>query len=177
QVLNIGPVFYIWLVTLLAGFSSALQAFYFDFYRNKFLEVVYGKFSSLEDEIKEFEDEKKRINQNKESGRLIDKYLIELYLKYCKIQMKLFPNKRNKNSYPGKPDPQEYYSNNKLLLRLWSFNGSTTHISVCIFCAFINNLELFLWICVLPLNILMIILYAVQKGVDEKMNYRLKHEI
>ncbi|HEY3250724.1 MAG TPA: CDP-alcohol phosphatidyltransferase family protein, partial [Ignavibacteria bacterium] len=41
------PYLYIWVISILGGISSAMQAFYFDFYRNKFLEIVYGKASNV----------------------------------------------------------------------------------------------------------------------------------
>ena len=40
------------------GISAAVQAFYYDFYRNLFLQYVHGKSSHLSEEIKEFEEEK-----------------------------------------------------------------------------------------------------------------------
>lgn len=36
----------------------------FDYYRNLYLEYVYGKVSKLNDEISEFKDEKDRIIKN-----------------------------------------------------------------------------------------------------------------
>ena len=41
------------------GISAAVQAFYFDFYRNSFLQYVHGMSSDVNDEIKEFEEENK----------------------------------------------------------------------------------------------------------------------
>lgn len=162
-------IWYIWILTFLAGISSALQAFCFDLYRNKFLENVYGKFCSLEDEIKEFEDEGNRIRQMK--GKNFDKFLIAVYLVYCRLQLKLQPGKNMKqkqSSYLSAEvnDTQEYSRKNKLLLRFWSFAGSTTHITVCIFCAFINKLELYLLICLIPMNALIGILYLIQRIKD-----------
>lgn len=153
-----------WILTAAAGLSSALQSFLFDFYRNKYIEIVYGKVSSLRAEIAEFTEEQARISGI--PGKSFDKFLIWIYLAYCRLQLKLQPNSVGQTYLSVgeiKPNPSEYARKNKLLLRLWSFAGSTTHITVCIICAFMNNLELFLWFCVLPLNILIVILYTAQR--------------
>lgn len=161
-------VLYIWIITVLAGVSSALQAFYFDLYRNKYLENVYGKFSRLEDEITEFGEERERVR--KQSGGSLDKFLIAVYLGYCRLQIRF--QSRGKSASSGQEtadmnvglQAKEYSDKNRLLLRFWSFAGSTTHITVCILCAFIDKLELFLLICIVPLNVLVIILYVMQKA-------------
>ena len=164
-----GAIVYIWVLTVLAGISSAVQAFCFDLYRNKFLENVYGKFSSLKNEIEEFEYERQRIQVSGEKRRGLDKFLIAVYLVYCRLQVKLQPGKKTSEELIEIVSaPQNYLRKNKLLLRLWSFAGSTTHITVCIFCAFINKLELYLLICLLPMNVLIGILYLLQRTFGTK---------
>lgn len=164
KVIGINPVIYVWLIVILAGVSSALQAFYFDFYRNKFLEIVYSKFSSMEDELKDFRNEFETLKNKNEKP--FDRFLIKIYLKYSSFQLKLQSNKKESIVNPSS---EIYYQKNKLLLRLWSFIGSTTHITLCIVCAFLNNFELFLILCIAPLNLLMIILLTVQKNSDRKL--------
>lgn len=163
---------YIWITTALAGFSSAIQAFYFDFYRNKFLEIVYGKVYSLEDEIKEFEEEKERIIKEPDKAGLFDKLLISVYLKYTKLQLK---SQMKRKSYSDENIPAEwFYSKNKILLRILSFTGSTTHITLCIICALANNLELFILLCIIPLNIIMLIIYFIQRRVYNNLLIKVK---
>jgi phosphatidylglycerophosphate synthase len=166
NVFNFNPYVYIWLITALGGFSSALQAILLDFFRNKFLEIVYGKFSSLEAELKEFEDEKQRISQPGVKKGLFDNFLITVYLKYTRFQLSL----QAKKNIGGKPavDSKVYYRKNRLLMHLWSYIGSTTHLTICIICALYNNMELFLLICILPLNFLMLSLYFVHHLVNKK---------
>ncbi len=166
--LNLNPYAYIWIATVLAGFSSALQAFIFDFYRNKFLEVVYGKFSPLEDEIKDYKAELERIELEPDKAGFMDSFLISLYLKYTALQMMIHNGKSAEDAGP-KLNPKLYYVQNRLLLRMWSYVGSTTHITLCIVCALVNNMELFLLICILPLNLLMVVLYLVQSKVNTKL--------
>ena len=169
---NGNPYAYIWITTALAGFSSAAQAFYFDFYRNKFLEIVYGKFYSLEDEIKEFEEEKTRVNNEPEKAGFFDKFLIIVYLKYNKLQLK---SQMKKKTYSEENIPAQLYSSkNKVLLRILSFTGPTTHITLCIIAALANNLELFLLLCIIPLNIIMLIIYFLQRRVYNNLLIKVK---
>jgi hypothetical protein len=166
NIFNINPYVYIWLISALGGFSSALQAIQLDYFRNKFLEYVYGKFSSPEEELKEFEEEKTRINKPGAKKGLFDNLLINVYLKYTRLQIRL-QAKNKRGFFEHAPDPVKYYRKNKLLIHLWSYIGSTTHLTLCIICALINNMELFLLICILPLNFLMLSLYFTQRLVNE----------
>ena len=162
------PSAYIWFVSILGAVSSAIQAFYFDFYRNKFLEIVFGKASNIINEINEYEQEKKRIEENPGSANIFERFLINIYLKYSYLQLKIQKD-HEESQTDTKQNPKLYYAKNKLLLRLWSYMGSTTHITICIICALLNNLEIFLLICILPLNLLMIVLFFVQKEVNKKL--------
>jgi phosphatidylglycerophosphate synthase len=164
NVFGMNPYVYIWLITALGGFSSALQAILLDFFRNKFLEIVYGKFSSLEEELKEFEEEKTRINQPGAEKGLFDNLLISVYLKYTRFQLSLQAKK--KDSGRPNPDPKVYYKKNRWLMHMWSYIGSTTHLTIAIICALANNMELFLIICILPLNFIMLSLYFIHHLVN-----------
>jgi hypothetical protein len=162
--LHWNPVTYIWVAALLGAISSAVQAFYFDFYRNKFLEVVYGKAQNIIEEIKEYEDESARLKA--EGGYIFQRFLIAIYLKYSALQLKIQQD-HEESSNEQMPNPKVYYAKNRLLLRLWSYVGSTTHITLCVITALAGNMEAFLIICILPLNLLMLVLSLVQKQVNK----------
>jgi phosphatidylglycerophosphate synthase len=159
------PVTYIWIVSIFGAISSAVQAFYFDFFRNKFLEVVYGKASNIIEEINEYEEEHERLKFDEKGSHFFQRFLIGIYLKYSSLQLKIQKD-HEENHADKKPNPKVYYSKNRVLLRLWSYVGSTTHITLCVVCALFNNMEAFLIICILPLNLLMIVLFLVQKKVN-----------
>jgi phosphatidylglycerophosphate synthase len=167
--LNWNPFAYIWILGIIAGISSAIQAFYFDFYRNKFLEIVYGKVSNILDEVKEYEEEQRMIKSGEKKANIFEKFLINVYLKYSRLQVKI-QKEHEVNTSREKPPAELYYIKNKLLLRLWSWIGSTTHITLCIICALLNDMELFLLICILPFNLLMIILFFIQKSVNRQLS-------
>ena len=167
NVFELNSYAYIWIITFLAGISSAHQAFYFDFYRNKYMEIVYGKVYSLEDELAEFEEEKKRIQREPDKAGFMDNFLISIYLKYTKLQ--LTSQKKKVTHADVKISPERYKAKNKLLLRILSYTGSTTHISFCIIYAFINKMEIFLLVCILPLNIIMLVIYFIQRRIYNKL--------
>lgn len=158
------PVVYIWVTAILGGISSAVQAFYFDFYRNKFLEVVYGRAQNIIEEIREYEEESQRLKEN--GSHPFQRFLISVYLKYSALQLKIQKD-HEENHNEQKPNPKVYYTKNRLLLRLWSYVGSTTHITLCVITALLGNMEAFLIICILPLNLLMLVLFLVQKQVNK----------
>jgi hypothetical protein len=164
--LQINPYIYIWLLSIAGGISSAMQAFYFDFYRNKFLEVAFGKASGILDEINEFTEEKRKFTEDPKYANFMEKILINVYLWYSRLQLNIQKDHENNKN---KPDAKEYYRKNKLLLRLWSFMGSTTHITLCVIFGFMNNLEAFLIFCILPLNLLMLSLYFIQRIVNNNL--------
>ncbi|NOS86341.1 MAG: CDP-alcohol phosphatidyltransferase family protein [Ignavibacteria bacterium] len=158
------PIVYIWVASILGAISSAVQAFYFDFYRNKFLEVVYGKAQNIIEEIKEYEDESQRLKEN--GSHAFQRFLISIYLKYSALQLKIQKD-HEENHNEQKPNPKVYYAKNRLLLRLWSYVGSTTHITLCVITALLGNMELFLIICILPLNLLMLVLFLLHKQLNK----------
>jgi phosphatidylglycerophosphate synthase len=166
--LQMNPYTYIWLISIFGGISSAMQAFYFDFYRNKFLEVAFGKASGIIDEITEFEEEKRKFIEDPKYANFMEKILIHVYLWYSKLQLRI-QNDHENHTAEKKPDAKLYYSKNRFLLRLWSFMGSTTHITLCIIFALANNLEAFLLFCILPLNLLMLSLYFVQRRINNNL--------
>jgi len=168
SVLDWKPGAYIWFASILGAVSSAVQAFYFDFYRNKFLEIVFGKASNIINEINEYEHERKRFDEDPSSAGFLEKFLINVYLRYSYLQLKI-QKEHEENHNESKPDAKLYYVKNRLLLRFWSYMGSTTHITLCVVCAFFNSLEVFLLLCILPLNLLMLFLFFVQKEVNKNL--------
>ncbi len=149
-----------WLAIGLAvfgGLSTAIQSFYFDFYRNLYLHHVYGYVNDISSELIEFEAEKEKIKNKK--GAFIERILINNYLAYSRLQAKLM-----KTDFQIVATPDEFKKVNKPLLRLWSWNGSTTHIFLLIVCTILNKIELYLYITIIWGNLLLIVTYLIQKN-------------
>jgi hypothetical protein len=152
-----GEAFYSWALTIGAGISKALQNMFFDHYRNMYLEYVYHKSSSLEEEIEEYSNEKERLKSI--SGHHIEKLLISLYLAYSNFQ------KNSTNHIQLDVTPDQYKSKNKLLIRLWSWIGSTTHMVVLIIFSLMNRIDLYLIVSITLGNLIFMILLIWQKQV------------
>ncbi len=152
-----GNYLYVWGITAIGGFSRVLQNMMFDNYRNMYLANVYDKASDLDKEIEEYTRLKRVIDKTK--GRYIEKFLVNIYIKYASVQNKTAKDeKMNVTS-------EEYKKKNILLLRAWSWIGSTTHLTaVMIACAF-NRVDLYLWITFTLGNLLLLTFYIIQKKV------------
>ncbi|MDZ4712554.1 MAG: CDP-alcohol phosphatidyltransferase family protein [bacterium] len=156
-----GDPLYSWALTVAAGISKALQNMFFDNYRNMYLEYVYHKASSLDDEIKEYTEEKERLQNI--NGKAIEKVLISLYLAYSNFQ------KKSTKHIELKVTPETYKAGNKLLLRMWSWIGSTTHMVVLIIFSIMDRIDLYLIASITIGNIIFLILLLWQKSVIRKL--------
>lgn len=151
---NSGDYFITWIVVILAAVSRVLQNFFFDYYRNEYLAYVYNKVANLEDEIREFKDEKKRLEAVR--GKKFERFLIDIYIKYSKLQRK--SNNREALIIP----PEEYKKANKFILRLWSWLGSTTHLTLIIIFAIVQHIEIYLIVTIVVGNFFMLVFLAYQ---------------
>lgn len=157
-----GEAFYSWTLTIGAGISKALQNMFFDHYRNMYLEYVYQKSSSLDEEIEEYSHEKERLKNV--SGHHIEKLLISLYLAYSNFQ------RNSTNHIQLDVTPDEYKSENRLLIRLWSWIGSTTHMVVLIIFSILNRIDLYLIVSLTLGNLIFLVLLIWQKRVIKMLS-------
>lgn len=157
---NSGDYFVTWIVVILTAVSRIFQNFFFDYYRNEYLSYVYNKVANLEDEIKEFKDEKKRLESVK--GKKFEKLLIDIYIKYSKLQRK------SNNHKVLTISPQEYKKANKFILRLWSWLGSTTHLTLIIIFAIVQHIEIYLIATIVIGNFFMLVFLAYQSYLNAR---------
>ncbi|MEO6693696.1 MAG: CDP-alcohol phosphatidyltransferase family protein [Ignavibacteria bacterium] len=162
-----GNSFYSWMLTISAGISKALQNMFFDHYRNMYLEHVYNKASSVDEEIIEYSEEQERLS--KMPGKYLEKFLIGVYLSYSRVQ------KNSTKHIVLNVDPEEYKSKNKLLLRLWSWIGSTTHMVILIIFSILDRIDLYLITTITLGNFIFVILLIWQKTVLKNLSNRTKH--
>ena len=152
-----GNYIYVWGITAIGGFSRVLQNMMFDNYRNMYLANVYDKASDLDKEIEEYTRLKRVIDKTK--GRYIEKFLVNIYIKYASVQNKTAKDeKMNVTS-------EEYKKKNILLLRAWSWIGSTTHLTAVMVACVLNRVDLYLWITFTLGNLLLLTFYIIQKKV------------
>lgn len=152
-----GTLEFPWILTIVAALSRAFQNMSFDFYRNMYLRYVYYKVSGIDEEIKEFEEEKERLKNENGSG--FEKFLVNIYIKYSKMQ-------KNVNKVPAlKISPEEYKLRNQFILRLWSWIGSTTHLTLAIVFTLLDRVDIYLYLIITLGNFILIVLFLIQKRI------------
>ncbi len=157
-----GDIIYSWLLTLAAGISKAFQNMFFDHYRNMYLTYAYGKATDVNVEIKEFTDEKERLM--KEKGKIIEKLLVNIYLKYSIFQ-------RNSTRHIElNVSPEEYKKRNTLLLRMWSWIGSTTHMTLLIAFTVAYRIEWYLIVTITLGNLMFLLIWLRQRMVLKELS-------
>lgn len=153
--ISTGDFLYVWLITLAGAFSRIFQNMYFDNYRNVYMLNVYNKGNNLEDEFEEFTRLKKVLERSK--GRMLEKFLVNIYLKYISVQSGASKDEKLNVS------PDLYKSKNMMLLRAWSWIGSTSHLTAAIIAGFFNRMEIYLWLTFTIGNLMLLLLYIIQK--------------
>jgi hypothetical protein len=152
-----GDYVYVWAITAIGGFSRILQNMLFDNYRNMYMSNVYSKGSNLKQEIEEYTRLKRVIDKTK--GRYVEKFFVNIYIKYASVQSNTAKDdKMNVSS-------EDYRKKNLMLLRAWSWIGSTTHLTAVMIACFLNRIDLYLWVTFTLGNLILIILYIIQKKV------------
>jgi len=163
-----GNAWYSWILAAAGGFSRVIQNMFFDYYRNMYLQYVYNKVNDINDEIIEFTEEKKRLNEI--NGPKMDKMLVNIYLSYCNIQ------KNSTSHVELNVSSDEYMRRNKLMLRMWSWIGSTTHLTLTILFCFLNRLDIYLIITITLGNLIFVLLLLIQKSIIKKLILKPKTE-
>ncbi|MCX6159642.1 MAG: CDP-alcohol phosphatidyltransferase family protein [Ignavibacteriota bacterium] len=152
-----GDYLYVWVITAIGGFSRVLQNMMFDNFRNRYLANVYDKGSNLDKEIEEYSRLKRIIDKTK--GRYVEKFLVNIYIKYASVQNKTAKDEKMNVS------SEVYKNKNIMLLRAWSWIGSTTHLTAVMIACVLNRVDLYLWVTFTLGNLLLISFYIIQKKV------------
>ena len=150
-----GPVF--WFLIIAGGISRGFQNMYFDYFRNLYMRYVYNKVDDVKREIEAYE--KFRADIAKTKGRYVVKFLVDIYVSYSKWQMKITKH------IVLDVSPEEYKKKNKFILRLWSWLGSTTHLTSFIIFTLLYRIDLYFWATLIFGNIILIILFIRQKAI------------
>jgi len=159
---NSNNPFLFWVLTVLAGLANALHSLALDYYRNQFLDYALDRKSMLGEELEQFEAEYSRLIKSKKWS--LDRFLIWVYLKYSRIQIKM--SSKQTDIHNRIYNPKDYYKKNKRMIHLWTYIGPTTELTFMIICAFLNRWDIFLWGMVTVGNIYALILYIMQRSVN-----------
>jgi hypothetical protein len=155
-----------WVLTIAAGVSNAVQSGLLDFYRNRFLDYQLHRVSVLDDDLEEFRREYQQVRQ--QGNRLGDRIILWLYLQYSSIQ-RLAVSRAQERARPKKVLGEEYVRENRILMRLWTFLGPTTQVTLLIGACLFNCIGLYLWVIVLGGNVLSLVLKYFQNRADSRL--------
>lgn len=157
----------IWVLTIAAGFSNAIQAGLLDFYRTRFLDYLLHRVSVLEDDLEAFRSEYHALEDQK--GRLGEKIILWLYLQYSSIQ-RFAVTRADEHAQTASVSSENYVRANKTLMRFWTFLGPTTQVTLLILACFFNVIGFYLWFIVVGGNLAALTLKLIQNRVDAKLN-------
>jgi len=150
----------VWLMVAVVIIFHIIHSIITDYYRNKYLFNVYDHKIDPQTQRMEFEKEYEELKKQK--GRLFEKLVVQVYLKYTIIQT------ADNTKVPKKYDGQSYAENNSILIRLWNLIGNSTHILVFSLVAIFFIPWVYVFYAVVFANIWMFILFIVQHYVNKK---------
>ncbi len=137
----------------------------FDFYRSRYLEYTLGVVNLFGDDLKQFQQEFEELK--KSPGNKTEKMVYLLYLKYVVVQ-RFFISKAAKEQKNKKFDKVDFLKKNKLMIRLWSFMGSSLHITLLIIMSVLNRIDLYLYGILIIINIYAVFMVILQTLTDLK---------
>ncbi|MEO5583011.1 MAG: CDP-alcohol phosphatidyltransferase family protein [Saprospiraceae bacterium] len=152
-----------WFLILLLIVSSVIQAILVDYYRNRFLDNVLQRKNTFVEDLDSYRDELDALKNQK--NKMLDRTIIQIYLKYCAIQDRIIPKGNAEKSLVAYPEV--YYNKNKIIMRLWVLICSSSEISALVICSLFNRLDLFFWIILVGFNGFAAILWFVQRRIDQ----------
>lgn len=141
------------------------QVILFDFYRNRYLEYTLGEISLYGEDLERFQHEYEELKLH--PGHRTEKLIYFLYLKYLNVQQ-FFISQAAKEQKTMRFDTMDFLRKNKLMIRLWSFMGSSLHISLLILMAVLNRIDLYLYGILFFINGYTIVIVALQMFTDSK---------
>jgi hypothetical protein len=152
-----------WLMVILAGFSSAVHAMFFDHYQSEFISIVRADKNFLQMELEQFTHEIKQMKEQRRDGLKI--FLLAFYLKYLDLQ-KRFSTKSDIKKY----NPATYRKKNSLAIRFRSFLGPTTNRTILVLFALIGRVDIYVWIVLIPGNIWLMFSFLLQRKIYQKLS-------
>jgi hypothetical protein len=163
--IGLGNELHTWLLVLGTLICLMAQVILFDYYRNRYLEYILGGASLFGEDLKQFQREYKELMCT--PGKKTEKLVYCLYLKYLAVQQ-FFISKAAKEKKNKKYDAVDFLKKNKLIIRLWSFMGSSLHITLLIIMSVLNRIDLYLYGILFAINIYAVFMVILQTLTDSK---------
>jgi type IV secretory pathway VirB3-like protein len=163
--IGMGNTLNTWLLVLATLLCLMVQVILFDFYRNRYLEYTLGAVNLFGDDVKQFQQE--YVELKRSPGKIMEKLVYYLYLKYVAVQQ-YFISKTAKEQNNKNFDKVDFLKKNKLIVRLWSFMGSSLHITLLIVMSVLNRIDLYLYGILIVINIYAALMVILQTLADLK---------
>ena len=149
-------VWWIWLIGWISGFSYFIQSALFDYYRNQYIDYIdYGIEDKIEDKIEE------EAIESFKPDHLWDKILMQVNSTHIFFQEMMV---KEKNLTKKERFKNYNRVKNQRLLRLWTYIGTTSHLSYIIIFTLLERMDIYFIMVITVGNLYMIILNKLQKG-------------
>jgi phosphatidylglycerophosphate synthase len=156
-----------WLLVAAAAASNSFHSLVFDYYRNRYLDVVNGPIASDEDELVAFREELELARKQKRT--MFRRLFLRTYIGYSRLQKRLTIG-RSKSRAPRVANIEDFRRRNRVALRLWSFLGSSTQGTILIVAALVGRLDIYFWGMIVVRNILAVVMFIVQNRIDRTLS-------
>jgi hypothetical protein len=152
----------LWWLVIAAGLSSAVHAVFFDYYQNEFMSAVRAERNFLDREVERFHGEIVRMKEERRDGLKV--FFLNIYVRYLAFQNKASTKRQSVNV-----DPETYRTENRTMIRLWSFLGPTTNRTVLIVCAVLGMVQEYLWAVITLGNIWFLLTFILQRRIHRRV--------
>jgi phosphatidylglycerophosphate synthase len=148
----------------IAGVSTIIQESLVDYFRTRFLDIVLKRQDTFDEGMEEYRKEYAELKKQK--GRWFSKIIVLIYLVYSQIQRNL--TARRKKVKFVNATPENYFKNNRIIIRFWVLMGPSAKITTLIICSLFLRFDIFFWIVIGGFNILALSLWIIQYRIDKK---------
>lgn len=128
-----------WVIVAVTGATYAVQAALVDYYRSEYIANAQGRTDFVGSELRTYREKYEELKHTR--GQWPKKTLLKLYIRYSRIQS---ANRREDTDTRG-ISPEDYVRSNRMLVRLWNLNGTSTHAFVLVIAALVNKLDWYVW--------------------------------
>jgi phosphatidylglycerophosphate synthase len=155
-----------WTLLSLAALSNILHSIVTDNERNRFMKHAWGKSDQFGDDLEVYRKEFERLKNERKYG--FSMLVIYIYLKYILLALKISSHTKHHKA-ESHFDPQQYYQANKGLIKMWTFLGPTTHITLLVISTLFYRPEWFIILMIVPYNLYWLVVSIMQKRINRKL--------
>jgi hypothetical protein len=158
-----------WILLVAAAASNIFHSVAMDHYRTRFLNIICDTVHGEDEDYRSFSEERRALRR--ERRRPIRRWAIGVYLRYLDLQRRMTsPDSAQRTDW--RLCREEFRAANTAILRLWTFLGSSTQITLLIVAVLIGRFTYYFWAMIVVLNAWAAVLYIVQNGIDRRLETR-----